>query len=53
VALYWEEHRLEVEQIEAEWRIPGGKRFRVRVQDGRKFELFYGELYDEWRINPV
>lgn len=53
VALYWEGNRLEVEQIEAEWRIPGGKRFRVHVQDGRVFELFYGELYDEWRVTLV
>ncbi len=53
VALRWMGERLEIEQVEAEWRIPGGKCFRVRTQDGRTFELFYGELYDEWRINPV
>lgn len=53
VAFYWEGNRLEIEAIEAQWRIPGGKRFRVRAQDGRVFELFYGELYDEWRVNPV
>ncbi len=43
--------RLEVAEVEAAWRIPGGRCFRVRVQDGRVFELFYGELYDEWRIH--
>lgn len=53
VALHWEGERLEIEAVEAEWRIPGGKRFRVRVKDGRVFELFYGELYDEWRIHAV
>lgn len=53
VALHWQGERLEVEQIENQWRIPGGKCFRVRVQDGRRFELFYGELYDDWRINEV
>ncbi len=53
VSLQWMGERLEIEQVEAEWRIPGGKCFRVRVKDGRTFELFYGELYDEWRINPV
>jgi hypothetical protein len=37
--------------VEVAWRIPGGRCFRVRVQDGRLFELFYGELYDEWRIH--
>lgn len=51
IALVWDGERLEIEGIEAEWRIPGGKRFRVRVKDGRVFELFYGELYDEWRVS--
>jgi hypothetical protein len=51
--MVWEGERLEIETVEAEWRISGGKRFRVRVRDGRVFELFYGELYDEWRINLV
>jgi hypothetical protein len=37
--------------VEASWRQPGGRRFRVRTDDGRVFELFYGELYDEWRIH--
>ena len=53
VALRWLDERLEIEQVEAEWRIPGGKRFRVRVRDGQVFELFYEELYDEWRVNPA
>jgi hypothetical protein len=51
VALVWDGERLEIEAVEAGWRIPGGKRFRVRVKDGRVFELFYGELYDEWRVH--
>ena len=53
VALRWEDVRLEILSIEARWRIPGGRCFRVRVKDGRVFELFYGELYDEWRISLV
>ena len=53
IALQWEGARLEIEEIESRWRIPGGKCFRVRTRDGRVFELFYGELYDEWRIHPV
>ncbi len=53
IALRWKDERLEVAVIEAQWRIPGGKCFRVRVADGRVFELMYGELYDEWRINLV
>jgi hypothetical protein len=52
-ALRWQGERLEVEAVEAEWRIPGGRRFRVRTRNGLVFELFYGELYDEWRITPA
>ena len=52
-AVNWEGERLEVEEVLARWRIPGAKCFRVRVQGGRVFELFYGELYDEWRVNEV
>jgi hypothetical protein len=50
IALHWQGARLEIAAIEAAWRIPGGRRFRVRTAEGRVFELFYGELYDEWRI---
>ena len=50
-ALTWQGRRLEVEAVEAEWRIPGGKKFRVRTADGQVFELLYAELYDEWRIH--
>ena len=53
IALYWEGKRVEIEEIIARWRIPGGIRFRVSVADGRLFELFYGELYDEWRISQL
>jgi len=51
VALYWRGIRLEIVEIETRWRIPGGRCFRVRTQDNQVFELFYGELYDEWRIH--
>jgi hypothetical protein len=53
IALRWEGQRVEIEAVEAEWRIPGGHCFRVLTRDQRRFELFYGELYDEWRIHPV
>lgn len=52
-ALRWEGLRLEITRVEEAWRIPGGKRFRVQTADGRRFELFYGELYDEWRIHLI
>ena len=53
VAFRWQGERLEIEVIEAQWRIPDGKRFQVRTRDGRIFELVYAELYDTWRINPA
>jgi hypothetical protein len=51
VALTWKDQRLEISEIVDRWRIPGAKCFRVRTTDGQIFELFYGELYDEWRIH--
>ncbi len=50
-AVWWEGQRLEVEGVEAEWRISGGKKFRVRTAGRRVFELLYVELYDEWRVH--
>jgi hypothetical protein len=52
-ALHWQGERLPIDEIESQWRIPGGRKFRVLVADGRRFELFYGELYDEWRIHEL
>ena len=51
VALHWNDERLEIRAIVSQERIPGGKRFVVRTEDEQIFELFYGELYDEWRIH--
>ena len=53
IALRWEDARLEIVEVASRWRIPGGLRFRVQVEDGREFELFYGELYDEWRVSLI
>jgi hypothetical protein len=53
VALWWQGRRLVVEAVEAEWRISGGKKFRVRTVEGQVFELLYVELYDEWRVHPL
>ncbi len=50
-AVWWQGQRLDVEAVEAEWRISGGKKFRVRTTGGRVFELLYVELYDEWRVH--
>jgi len=53
VALHYQGERFEITEIIARWRIPGGRCFRVMTVVGRTFELFYGELYDEWRVNPA
>ena len=52
-AVWWEGQRLEVAEVEAQWRISGGKKFRVRTVGGQVFELLYVELYDEWRIHAL
>ncbi|GAB4473087.1 MAG: hypothetical protein Kow0088_08140 [Anaerolineales bacterium] len=50
LALWWQGQRLEIQEILDQWRVPGGKGFRVKTKDDQIFELFYGELFDEWRI---
>ena len=52
-ALWWEGQRLEVAEVEARWRISGGKKFRVRTVDEQVFELLYVELYDQWRVHHL
>jgi hypothetical protein len=50
VAFVWQEKRLEVSEIEAEWHTSEGKRFWVRTSAGQGFELFYFMTEDEWVI---
>ncbi|MBI3360448.1 MAG: hypothetical protein HY023_04990 [Chloroflexi bacterium] len=52
-AVWWQGQRLEVEEVEERWRIPGGKCFRVRTVEGLVFNLTYVELFDEWRIHQL
>jgi hypothetical protein len=51
IALTWQDSRLLIEAIEDSWRLPDGRRFRVRVEDGRVFELRYKDISGEWRIH--
>jgi hypothetical protein len=48
VALTWEGRRLEIVHILAQWRTPDERRFRVRTNDGREFELSYHEATNEY-----
>jgi len=50
-AFWWQGQRLEISEIVDQWRVPGRKGFLVKTQDEQIFELFYGELFDEWRIH--
>jgi hypothetical protein len=51
LALHLDGQRLEVTDIEAEWRAPQGHCFRLRTKNGQRFELFYDELFDNWKVN--
>ena len=50
-AIFQDNERLEIEVIEAEWRSPQGKFFRVKTIDGGIFVLFYDEASDTWQIS--
>ena len=52
VALQWEGQRLDI-YVEAEWRTPEGRGFRVSTKDNQRFELVYHELDDEWQITLI
>jgi len=49
-ALLWEGQRLIINKILETRRNPDGKQFCVLTADGQVFELFYSDLFDEWRI---
>lgn len=53
IALFCEGERLLIVEIIASWRLPDGRRFRVRVEDDRTFELHYKEQVDEWQITAA
>jgi hypothetical protein len=50
IAIQWQGQRLQIVDILTRWRSPNGKCFRVKTTDDQIFDLFYDELYDEWRI---
>jgi hypothetical protein len=53
IRLTWRDQLLEISEIQAQWRTPEEKHFRVRTNDGREFELSYIEADDEWQIQPI
>jgi hypothetical protein len=52
-AFLWEGERLEVVEVERQWRTPTGPAFRVRTVEGRTFTLAYDEAADTWDVQPV
>jgi hypothetical protein len=53
VALTWESRRLEIIEITAQWQSPEARHFRVRTNNGKKFELSYHGLDNEWQITQL
>ena len=49
-AFNWNGEWIKVETIEAEWRSPQGKHFRVKAENGSVFELIYDETSDDWQV---
>ena len=49
-AFTWQGERHAVAAVERSWRTPSGPHFRVRTDDGSRFELAYDEQADEWRL---
>jgi hypothetical protein len=52
-AFLWEGERLEVAEVERQWRTPTGPVFRVHAADGRRFTLAYDEAAGSWDIRPA
>ena len=53
IALTWEDRRLEIVDIPAQWRTPDERHFRVRTNNGQDFELSYREAANEWQITQL
>ena len=45
--------RLPVEEVISEARTPQGKRFSIRLADGRLVELEYLEVQDQWKATGL
>ena len=50
ISYVWEGREQKVLEVEREWLEPGRKRFRVRTEDGRSFELCYDMQQDVWSL---
>ncbi len=49
-SFFWRDLEHKVKKIESEWREPGEKHFRLRLEDDRLLELCYYEGSDRWVV---
>jgi len=52
-AIIWEGKRLAVKNIEAEWREPDIKYYRILTEDCIRLEIQFNENENIWRITPI
>jgi hypothetical protein len=50
ISFVWEGREHRVQAVEKEWLEPGQRRFRVRTEDGKGFELCYDTQTDVWSL---
>ncbi len=50
VAFALGEYRHVIQVVEKSWRTPSALHFRVRTDDGERFELAYRQEADQWSI---
>lgn len=49
-SIYWEEDWHLISEISGEWNTPEKKVFRVQIENGHIFYLFYSKLGYHWEI---
>ncbi len=53
LAVSWQGARFVVKEVQAEWRSPEGKHFRVKTQQEKAFECLYLEAEDTWKVKEI
>lgn len=53
LALHWQGERLEIREVQAQWRAPRGPVFRVITTTNQRFELAYLEDADTWLASEI
>ncbi len=53
LAFYWQDKRLEVDEVLAQSRTPNGYTISVRNNEAGTFELTYDSRTDEWSVRQL